>query len=535
MLRLFLRLYLILVLVLALFFVGVTLLPNSLLMETKADYAQRLAQGTQNLIIQRLRDHPQGQWPQQVSLIAEQFGYPLRLLNVDEPDLSTVGRERLARGQAAVVEQDRLQDWYLPLPDAPYVLKVTMGQSNAEHGRRMTIGTFRMIEERLLSVPAEQRPALLKEIAEFFWFPVSLLPLDSAALEDDERKQLLRGEVLSLGIGTNTEWFYRRLGETDQVLKLGPMTDPLVFRIFAYLVYGSLAILVALTVWLWVRPLWGGVTELRRVTAAFGRGELQARAAMPRRAPLRLLGETFNGMAERIQALVDSHRNLTNAVSHELRTPIARMRFGLEMLERADSPQERGRHLAGMDKDVGELEALVEELLAFARFEREGCEQQDLDDLSAWLRQRCHKEYTHQKLDPDCSAPDGLASRLDPRLMARALGNLLRNADKYAAGRIRVMAGQETDVTWIEVHDDGPGVPGDERERIFEPFTRLDRSRDRETGGHGLGLAIVRRILELHGGSVQVTDSDLGGACFRLQWPVNQVKGRRINLMGRAL
>jgi len=83
-----------------------------------------------------------------------------------------------------------------------------------------------------------------------------------------------------------------------------------------------------------------------------------------------------------------------------------------------------------------------------------------------------------------------------------------------------VNTGQAGGNHWIEVHDDGPGIPDTERDRIFEPFTRLDRSRDRETGGHGLGLAIVQRIMELHDGGVRVTDSDLGGACVRLEWPV---------------
>ncbi len=519
MLKLFLRLYLVLALALGLFFTFVSLLPDTLLKGTQADYVQRLAQGTQSLILQRLQGQPLDQWPTLVAEIAGKFGYPLRLLAADDPALPDAGRGRLAEGRAAVVGSGQFQKWYLPLANAPYVMEVTMGQSDAEHGRRMTIGTFRLIEERLLAVPEMQRSTLLGEIAEAFWFPLQLLPLDSPELTEEQRRQLSEGEVLSFGIGSNTDWFYRRLGDSGQLLKLGPMTDPLLFHIFAYLVYGALALLVALAVWLWVRPLWGGVTELRRVTAAFGRGELQTRAGMPKRAPLRLLGETFNQMAERIQGLVDSHRSLTNAVSHELRTPIARLRFGLEMLEQADSPRKRDRYLAGMDRDVAELEGLVEELLAFARFEREGCEPRVVDDLEEWLRQCLRREGLAISPELDCSAVSGLPARFDPRLMARALGNLLRNADKYSAGRIRVTAGRGPEHTWVEVHDDGPGIPEAERERILEPFARLDRSRDRQTGGHGLGLAIVRRIMELHGGGVGVSGSDLGGACLRLQWP----------------
>jgi two-component system OmpR family sensor kinase len=107
----------------------------------------------------------------------------------------------------------------------------------------------------------------------------------------------------------------------------------------------------------------------------------------------------------------------------------------------------------------------------------------------------------------------------DPRLLGRALSNLLRNAQKYATGRIAVAAGRIGGQVTIAVEDDGPGIPDEERERIFEPFYRLDRSRDRATGGFGLGLSIVRKAVLLHGGSVHVERSGLGGARFVVSLP----------------
>jgi len=111
-------------------------------------------------------------------------------------------------------------------------------------------------------------------------------------------------------------------------------------------------------------------------------------------------------------------------------------------------------------------------------------------------------------------------ARMDPRLMSLALSNLLVNACRYAEREVRCTIAERTPNYEIRVEDDGEGVPEAERESIFKAFTRIDDSRNRETGGFGLGLAIVARIAALHGGNVSVRESrELGGACFVLTWP----------------
>jgi len=108
----------------------------------------------------------------------------------------------------------------------------------------------------------------------------------------------------------------------------------------------------------------------------------------------------------------------------------------------------------------------------------------------------------------------------DPRLLARALLNLIRNAARYARNTItlRIEAGQ-AGALCVVVEDDGPGIPVSDRARVFEPFLRLDASRDRHTGGFGLGLAIVRRIALVHGGEVQLDAAPSGGARFTVSLP----------------
>jgi two-component system OmpR family sensor kinase len=107
----------------------------------------------------------------------------------------------------------------------------------------------------------------------------------------------------------------------------------------------------------------------------------------------------------------------------------------------------------------------------------------------------------------------------DQRLLERAVGNLLRNALKYGTSSVRLGATRIGSVVQVVVEDDGPGIPDGERERIFEPFYRLDRSRDRNTGGFGLGLSIARKAVQLHGGTLVAGQSALGGARFTITLP----------------
>ena len=203
------------------------------------------------------------------------------------------------------------------------------------------------------------------------------------------------------------------------------------------------------------------------------------------------------------------------------------MRFALEMLADAGEVDERERLGKMMEVDLDELDNLIDSSLTYSRFERE---QPELHltpvELAPWLEEKVDSIRIlgrSLELTVDCSAlPDGQQVELDLKSMPYAVINLLRNAIKYTKSKIAVSAEVVGDRIRIHVDDDGIGIPPEERQRVFFAFTRLDRSRDRTTGGHGLGLAIVRLVLEQHGGMVTANESPLGGARFTLNWPLLQ-------------
>jgi two-component system OmpR family sensor kinase len=231
------------------------------------------------------------------------------------------------------------------------------------------------------------------------------------------------------------------------------------------------------------------------------------------------LAERINHMAGRIEDLMESQRSLLHSVSHELRTPIARLEFALELLDAKARDPELSRRIAAMEGDLSELNNLVKELLDMSKLDSARTLQRAPADLDALLRDCC-ATLPPSPQQVACELADGLGTiELDARLLARAVGNLLRNAQKYAQGGIVLSARRMPDGVAIAVDDDGPGIPAEERDRIFDPFYRLDRSRDRATGGFGLGLSIAQKAVVLHGGSLQVETSALGGARFVITLP----------------
>jgi two-component system OmpR family sensor kinase len=163
-----------------------------------------------------------------------------------------------------------------------------------------------------------------------------------------------------------------------------------------------------------------------------------------------------------------------------------------------------------MDTDVGELKALVDELLSLTRLDHAQAMQRKPFALAPLL-QSCMPagaQHFSASIAPDLGELQG-----DPRLLARAINNLLGNAAKYAQSRITLTATRDVQLR-IVIEDDGPGIPPEARTQVFEPFYRLAREADHANGGYGLGLSIAARAIQLHGGSIAIDDAQLGGARF---------------------
>lgn len=214
------------------------------------------------------------------------------------------------------------------------------------------------------------------------------------------------------------------------------------------------------------------------------------------------------------QASNDDQRDLLHGVAHEFRAPLAKLRFAVDMLP----GMEQQPDVAIMvDKSICELDSLMAEILRFSKLQHGqvelNLESVILSELVQELVTELTPHYPQVHFHFDTYDPTEIST--DSELLSRALMNLLRNAARFARTRVDIHWGQGRPLP-LTIADDGDGIPPGKRERIFEPFTRLDNSRSKDSGGVGLGLAIVRSILNKLDLEIEVTESQYGGACFRL-------------------
>ena len=416
---------------------------------------------------------------------------------------------------------------------ADFVITTSVKGITDDYTSRFMHGTIVLIEEDLFRRPRSEWPKSIQQLGEKFAYKLDIVDRWTLKLPPKQAEKLDNGE---LAIAADGDILYHRLKQTPQILVVGPIsaeTNPERPRALPFdlrvrlLTWSLISLCLAVAVWFWVRPVWRDLEAMRQTARALGEGQFEARAPVARSSAFELLTETINGMAERIQHLIATQKDLSSAISHELRTPIARMRFALEMQAEADDEEERQRLVQMMLVDLDELENLIDSSLAYSRFEREQPELRLTPvELAPWLEDEVDSmRILGRDLDisVDCSKlPESQRVDLDLKSMPYAVTNLLRNALKYAKSKIVVSAEVVDDYIRIHVDDDGIGVPPEERQRVFFAFTRLDRSRDRATGGYGLGLAIVRLVLEQHGGSASVEESPIGGARFTINWPLLQ-------------
>jgi signal transduction histidine kinase len=294
---------------------------------------------------------------------------------------------------------------------------------------------------------------------------------------------------------------------------------------------GLVGLAVALGAYPVMRRLTLRLEALQRGVERWGSGDLSARVNADGKDEVAFLAGRFNHAAERIETLMESHKSLLANASHELRSPLARIRMGLELMgPDVSSPQRQE-----ISRSITELDQLIDEILLASRLDArqadaEPFESLDLTGLAAEECARINAELSAE-LETEADAALGieasghsLSVRGSPRLLRRLIRNLLENARRYSNGEISLELGQKklggADTAIIKVNDRGPGVPAEQRERIFEPFYRLPGASERE-GGVGLGLALVKSIAGRHGGSVRCEARPGGGASFVVEIPIS--------------
>ncbi|NLD55868.1 MAG: HAMP domain-containing histidine kinase [Burkholderiaceae bacterium] len=279
----------------------------------------------------------------------------------------------------------------------------------------------------------------------------------------------------------------------------------------------------ALVAWPVSRRITSRLVRLQAGVDRQAAGDLRVRVPVEGRDEVAVLARSFNQSAERIEALVNrqeellaSQKRLLANASHELRSPLARIRMALELL--LADPNEAGHFADELRRNIAELDQLVDEILLASRLETTPMARESVD-LAGLAAEEA------SRVDAVAASDDGdtpLVVTGDPRLLRRLLRNLLENASRHGDGAgepVRIELAREAESVRIAVLDRGPGVPPESRERIFEPFYRVG-GHSEQSGGVGLGLALVRQIASAHGGDARCEAREGGGSRFVVSLPV---------------
>lgn len=493
-------------------------------------FRTKLVAGPLELMVQSIAQRPVEQREQWVLFLERMMGSKIELRTQETLSLSSKELSQLASGELVlrISRENQRGEAILKIPGEDSVYLYVQGDRITEQQAR---GLTIMLADYLGRHEVAEWDRILVEVNDSFGFPVRRIPPHQVSLSRGSEVRLFKHHEVVVQFeeqrgGTTLITSMVLLPQTGEILHLGPQD---MFSWYPIELLGAMLVLalamVGLAAYFLVKPLESRLSRMERAVLRIRGGDLSARAPVEGSDAIGQLAGTLNGMAEHIQRLISAQKELSRAVSHELRTPVARIRFGLEMLFDEEEPERRQKNFDAIDNDIEQLDKLIDEILTYSKLE-EGTPVLDFTmiDVDALLRQiegetkALGKDvnifYESPNLPEDKRFAEG-----EERYVHRVVQNFVGNALRYANTKVVVRFSVIGDVFRVDVEDDGPGIPEEDRKRVFQPFTRLDDSRTRASGGYGLGLSIVARIAFWHGGKVKVSESAIGGAKFSFMWP----------------
>ncbi|MGB8696036.1 sensor histidine kinase BfmS [Acinetobacter sp.] len=529
----FLRIYAGLVILVALVAVFGYLLVQIINYQRAQEYRESLTDGVSYIISEGIARQPNEQQKKDwVSDASDLLELPIYYVDSNKVDLSRAEQKRISDRKAAVRYDAQNSIAYVIIGlknDPKHLLYIKVDKIGERQMKALPI----FILDYLVYYPGQEKEYLAK-IQSNFSYPIQIekvqnLPLDSeqiGRLRLDHSIILYRDNASVRG--TTISIVSPMPSSPSEVLVLGPVPlfNWMPFQLAAGITLLSLFVL-SLGVYGLLVPMQRRLREVNYALHRMKSGDMTLRLPIDGTDEMASLATNYNSMSDHIQRLIEAQRELMRAVSHELRTPVARIRFGMEMLAEEDDYEYRLQQVEQIDKDIEALNTLIDEIMTYAKLEQ-GTPSLDFEKITLFevLDQvvvETETLKTQKEIELRVAQPDVVVDA-ERRYLHRVVQNLVGNAIRYCDNKIIVSGGiNEEGLAYVQVEDDGAGIPEEERKRIFEAFARLDDSRTRASGGYGLGLSIVSRIAYWFGGNIHVDKSPvLGGARFTMTWPAQR-------------
>ncbi|MDC4455003.1 sensor histidine kinase BfmS [Acinetobacter baumannii] len=531
----FLRIYAGLVILVVLVAVFGYLLVQIINYQRAQEYRESLTDGISYVISEGVARQPGKQqkidWISDASDLLE---LPIYYTDASKVELSRTEKKRI-EAQKSVVRYDASNSIayvIIGLRDDPqHYLSIKVDKITERQMKALPI----FVLDYLMFYPGQEQEYLAK-IEKHFSYPINIQNIQDVNLDSEQIGRLRQDQSVMLYKdsatvrGTTISIVSPIPNHPAQVLVLGPvpMFNWMPLQLSAGITLFSL-FLLSLGVYGLILPLERKIRQVRYALNRMKSGDLSLRVPIEGSDEMANLASSYNNMSDHIQRLIEAQRELMRAVSHELRTPVARIRFGTEMLAEEDDYNHRMHQVDMIDKDIEALNTLIDEIMTYAKLEQ-GTPSLDFAEIVLFeVLDQVAVETEALKTQKEIELiPPPLYVKVDAerRYLHRVVQNLVGNAVRYCDNKVRITGGIHSDgMAFVCVEDDGPGIPEQDRKRVFEAFARLDDSRTRASGGYGLGLSIVSRIAYWFGGEIKVDESpSLGGARFIMTWPSHRFK-----------
>jgi signal transduction histidine kinase len=368
------------------------------------------------------------------------------------------------------------------------------------------------------ALDGQAMPAIRAKLAQDLGVPAASIVVagERGVLSDRRVGRILRDRAARVGVREEEHFLIapfqvgiRQADGTWSVVRSQPVfgLSPWQQRVALWFVLS--AIVMAPVAYVFARRLAAPIQLFADAAERLGRDPRAEPLALKGPSEIRVAVRAFNDMQDRLRRYVEDRTAMVGAIAHDLRTPLTRLRFRIEGL-----PEDQR---AKMANDIDQMEEMIAAALTFVRDASRPGERTPLE-LSSLLESLCD-EMAETGASTEVESGEKVVLEGDPMALRRLFSNLLENAVKFG-GRARARVFRDASNAFVEIEDDGPGIPPSDREKVFEPFYRREPSRSRQTGGIGLGLAVVRSIARGHGGDVDLINRIGGGLTARVQLPL---------------
>ena len=491
-------------------------------------YVEVVHEGTFRLIQEGLSRHESNKRDAWLEIVSRISGMDLQLRPLADAPLSPEQKKALENGQFLIrPDGDPNYTAFIGHSIEPLVLSAQIEGLSEQQLRASAL----LIINDLKRFKTSERDQQIERLRRLFGWDIQVTKLEGLTQLDRSQLRRLNNGAIVVGLSPSSTGgdahsiFARITNRGEDVLVLGPISsfettpDWLLISLISFNI-----LMLGATSYFMIRRLELRVSALSMAVKDFGKGQLDIRSATEGGDTIAVLADNFNRMAEQIGSLLDEQKHLIQAISHELRTPMSRMKFRLDMLEQQLSEPAEQERIIGLRRDLKELNQLVDETLFYHALEEGKPQSPEMTEVNVQmliqdLQNKLELELSGKGFSATVVPTSLITIYALPDEFKRLVQNLLSNALKHCEHHVQLNLSENANAYELIVSDDGHGIPEADWSKVFEAYSRLDNSRNKKTGGYGLGLAIVDRIARLHKGSVTVGSSELGGACFTFVWP----------------